>query len=125
MQKFPDDWDLKTKIEFLQRKIILNSIAYYEYDTNFLSDRYYDSICRQLVAMHEEYGDISDTQYGYAFGGFDGSTGFDLYYRLTDEDREYLIRMVRWWIRCGGKEGYNVGRSHDKGKKSKNKQKAG
>ena len=95
MQKFPDDWSLKDKIEFLQRKIILNSIAYYEFDTNFISDRYYDSISRQLVQLCKEYGDISDTQYGYAMCDFDGTTGFDLVYRLNDHDREYLTGMVR------------------------------
>lgn len=102
MQKFPDNWDLKTKINFLQRKIILNSIAYYEYNTNFLSDRYYDSISKQLVELHKEYGDISDTQYGYAFLDFDGSTGFDLRYRLTDLDRRYLEHMVRRQCRVKG-----------------------
>lgn len=95
MQKFPNDWSLKDKIEFLQRKIILNSIVYYEFDTNFLSDRYYDSISRQLVELCREYGDISDTQYGYAMGDFDGTTGFDLVSRLTEEDREYLTNMVK------------------------------
>lgn len=95
MQKFPNDWDLKTKIEFLQRKIILNSIAYYEFDTNFLSDRFYDGICKQLVALCKEYGDISDTMYGYAMYDFDGTTGFDLVYRLSDKDRLYLTNMVR------------------------------
>ena len=105
MQKFPDDWNLKTKIEFLQRKIILNSIAYYNHDTNFLSDLEYDSISKQLVALHEEYGDISDTQYGYVFEGFDGSTGFDLYYSLNDHDQAYLSNMVRHRIRIGGEAG--------------------
>lgn len=95
MQKFPDDWDLKTKIEFLQRKIILNSIAYYEFNTNFLSDRFYDSISKQLVELCREYGDVSDTQYGYVMEDFDGFTGYDLVYRLTDSDKEYLVNMVR------------------------------
>lgn len=95
MQKFPDDWDLRTRIEFLQRKIILNSIAYYEYNTNFLSDKYYDSISRQLVDLCRQYGDISDTQYGYAMNDFDGNTGFDIVYRLTEADRSYLTRMVK------------------------------
>lgn len=95
MQKFPNDWNLKSKIEFLQRKIILNSIAYYEYNTNFLSDRYYDSISKQLVELCREYGDISDTQYGYAMKDFDGTTGFDLVYNLNERDREYLTNMVK------------------------------
>ena len=121
MQKFPDDWDLKTKIEFLQRKILLNSMAYYNHDTNFLSDLEYDSISKQLVALHAEYGDIWDTQYGYVFDGFDGSTGFDLYYALNDHDQVYLSNMVRHHIwmskrKSGGDSGGNGKR---KGRKRK------
>lgn len=48
MQKFPMNWSLEEKINYLQRKVILNSIAYYR---------------------------------------------FDLYYRLTDEDRKYLLKI--------------------------------
>ena len=100
-QEFPDSWDLKTKINYLQRKIILNSIAYYMFDTNFLSDRYYDLICKQLVRMHEEYGDISDTEYGYVYYDFDGSTGFDLYYRLDEDDKEYLTNITAHQVHRG------------------------
>ena len=94
MQAFPEDWDLKTKIEFLQRKVILNSIAYYEHNTNFISDHEFDELSRQLVQLCTEYGDISDTQYGYVMYDFDGSTGFDLVYRLNEHDRRYLSNMV-------------------------------
>ena len=111
MQKFPVDWDSKTKIEFLQRKVILNSIAYYEFDTNFLSDKEYDSISKQLVELCREYGDVRDTQYGYAMADFDGSTGFDIFGRLTDSDREYLIQLVRHQIRMGGRGGGVVANS--------------
>lgn len=103
MQKFPDGWNLKDKIEFLQRKIILNSVAYYEYDTNFLSDKFYDSMCKQLVELQHEYGDVSDTQYGYAFCDFDGSTGFDLYFRLTEKDRDYLLNILKHQIYGGSR----------------------
>lgn len=103
-QNFPHEWDLKTRINYLQRKVILNSIAYYLYDTNFISDHYYNEIAHQLAEMHAEYGDISDTEYGYAFGEFDGSTGFDIYYRLKKKDREYLTWLVRYQVerRSGG-----------------------
>lgn len=110
---------MKSKIEFLQRKVILNSIAYYEFDTNFLSDQYYDRMSRELVELQKEYGDVSDTQYGYVFGDFDGTTGFDLIGRLTEEDREYLLQMVRHQIRIAGAEGGDVrGRNRSKKRKS-------
>ena len=103
MQKFPKKWDLKTKIEFLQRKILFNSIAYYVFDYNFITDMEYDALSKQLVELHKGYGDVSDTMYGYCMRDFDGSTGFDLYYRLTDRDREYLSNIVKYAIIRKGK----------------------
>lgn len=94
MQIFPRRWNLKTKIEYLQRKIILNSIAYYELNTNRLTDKQYDDSCKQLVAMQAEYTNIMDTQYGYVFYDFDGSTGFDLYHRLNEHDKKYLYNIA-------------------------------
>ena len=87
MQTFPRRWDKITCIDFLQRKIILNSIAYYELNTSQLTDKQYDELSRQLVDMQKEV-DIKDTQYGYVFYDFDGTTGFDLYHRLNDKDKE-------------------------------------
>lgn len=94
MQIFPRRWKLKTKIEYLQRKIILNSIAYYELNTNKLTDKQYDELSRQLAAMQVEYPNIMDTQYGYVFYDFDGSTGFDLYHRLNEHDKKYLHNIA-------------------------------
>lgn len=94
MQKFPRRWDKKTCINYLQRKIILNSIAYYHLNTNKLTDKEYDELCRQLVEMQKDF-DIDSTQYGYVFYDFDGSTGFDLCDRLTPHDREYLLHIAK------------------------------
>lgn len=96
MQKFPRRWDKVTCIDFLQRKIILNCIAYYELNTNILSDTEYDDLSRQLVNMQDDQSiDIMhDTQYGYCMYDFDGSTGFDLYPRLNDHDKEYLMNIA-------------------------------
>lgn len=90
VQKFPRRWDLKTKIEYLQRKIIVSSILYYELNNSPISDKEYDALSKQLVELMTDYPDIENTQYGYCMSDFDGSTGFDLYYRLTEKDRVYL-----------------------------------
>ena len=95
MQLFPEDWDLKTKIEYLQRKIILCSIIYYMLSDNLISDKAYDEISKQLVEMQKEYGDVRDTQYGYVMYDFDGTTGFDLYGRLNDHDKSYLLNIAK------------------------------
>lgn len=102
-QRFPRRWNKKTCIDFLQRKIILNCIAYYELNTNKLSDKQYDELSKQLVRMQKEYeGNIEeDTQYGYVFYDFDGSTGFDLYHRLNEHDKKYLMQIAKIVIQPG------------------------
>lgn len=96
------DWDLLTKINHYQRKIILNCIMYYEYDKSFLTDNYYDSISRELVKMQKEldksrrYDVKKDTTYGYMMYDFDGNTGFDLPKRLNPKDYEYLNNICAY-----------------------------
>lgn len=103
MQKFPQDWDLLTRINFLQRKIILNSILYYEYDMNSISDTFYDSICKQLVSLQHifsRHGNVRmETRYGYVYYDFNGSTGFHLYSRLRGDDRLYLLRITEQYVK--------------------------
>ena len=94
MQRFPRRWDKITCINFLQRKIILNAIAYYELDSPKLSDREYDELSKQLVVLQKDI-DIQQTQYGYVMYDFDGTTGFDLYSRLNDADKRYLMQIAR------------------------------
>lgn len=96
------DWDLLTKINYYQRKIILNCIMYYEYDKSFLTDNYYDSISHELVKMQKEldksrrYDVKRDTTYGYMMYDFDGNTGFDLPKRLTPKDYDYLDNICAY-----------------------------
>ena len=93
MQRFPRRWDKITCINFLQRKIILNCIAYYQLNTNKLTDKEYDELSRQLVSLQKDIN-INDTQYGYVMYDFDGTTGFDLYDRLNASDRQYLMNIA-------------------------------
>lgn len=93
MQRFPRGWDKITCINYLQRKIILNSIAYYELNTSKLTDREYDKLSKQLVVLQKDI-DIQQTQYGYVMYDFDGTTGFDLYHRLNLSDKKYLMNIA-------------------------------
>lgn len=96
------DWDLLTKINYYQRKIILNCIMYYEYDKSFLTDNYYDSISQELVKMQKEldksrrYDVKRGTTYGYMMYDFDGNTGFDLPKRLNPKDYDYLNNICAY-----------------------------
>ena len=96
------DWDLLTKINYYQRKIILNCIMYFDYDKSFLTDNYYDSISHELVKMQTEldksrrYDVKRDTTYGYMMYDFDGNTGFDLPKRLNPKDYDYLNNICAY-----------------------------
>ena len=88
-------WSNKLRISTLQRWILVHSILYYEMDTSVVEDKVFDANARQLVQMQAEHpGEAEETQYWYVFFDFDGSTGFDLPYRLTKADKEYLKHIA-------------------------------
>nr|DAX93294.1 MAG TPA: hypothetical protein [Caudoviricetes sp.] len=107
------DWDLLTKINYYQRKIILNCIMYYDYDKSFLTDNYYDSISHELVKMQKEldksrrYDVKRDTTYGYMMYDFDGNTGFDLPKRLNPKDYDYLNNICAYKLFLNDKKQNN------------------
>lgn len=101
-------WNNKTRIEYIQRRIIVFSIMYYELSESPLDDKQYDSIAYQLVEyMNTTPKEILEqTKYWYVFYDFDGSTGFYLPYRLTTEDKDYLYKIaqqVKALWKSGGK----------------------
>lgn len=105
-------WNNKTRIEYIQRRIIVFSIMYYELSESPLDDKQYDSIAHQLVEyMNTTPKEILEqTKYWYVFYDFDGSTGFYLSYRLTEKDKDYLYqiaRRVKTLWKSGGKENVN------------------
>ena len=89
-------WSDSTKISYLQRRIIVYSIMYYEQNESCVSDQYYDSISYQLVELQRTCNpaEFRHSTYYYAMYDFDGSTGFDIPSRLTKYDREYLTNIA-------------------------------
>lgn len=88
-------WSESTKISYLQRRIIVYSIMYYEMNESCISDKEYDSISKQLVQMQKQYPkEFKLSEYYYAMYDFDGNTGFDIPNRLNKKDREYLTRIA-------------------------------
>lgn len=102
-------WSNTTKISYLQRRIIVYSIMYYEHDESCVTDAYYDSISHQLVALQKQatQEEWERSTYYYAMYDFDGSTGFDIPSRLTKKDREYLTHIANivheQWVHQGHK----------------------
>ena len=102
-------WSNTAKISYLQRRIIVWSIMYYENDESCVSDYEYDSVSHQLVALQKEatQEEFEKSTYYYAMHDFDGSTGFDIPSRLTKKDRAHLGKIASYvykqWIKNGGK----------------------
>lgn len=89
-------------ISFLQRRIIVASICYYQFNISPITDFTYEKISRQLIRCMKQADeeDVKKSDYYYVFKDYDGSTGFDLYYRLNERDREYLKRIA-WNVKGG------------------------
>lgn len=102
-------WDLLSTTNFLQRRIIVYSLLYYELDVTAITDKQFDCMAKQLVRLHEKVGrgNVSrKTQYGYALYDFDGTTGFDIADRLNKNDKNYLMDLaLQIKSDIGGKNG--------------------
>lgn len=97
MYRFHVYWTDKLKIDFLQRVILIHSYLYYEANNSVWSDKKYDEVARQLTDMQEEHTIKwikNKTQYGYCFYDFDGTTGFDLWSRLKEKDRQFIQNIA-------------------------------
>lgn len=89
-------WDMTTIISWLQRRIIVYSIMYYEMSESCITDKSFDELSHQLVELMNSNPKevLEQTTYWYAMYDFDGSTGFDIPDRLTKSDREYLTTIA-------------------------------
>lgn len=89
-------WSQKTKIEILQRRVIVYSLQYYEMNENVVSDRYFDDVSKQLVWYMENTDEqvLRDTEYYYCLYDFDASTGFFIKDRLNKYDLKYLSQIA-------------------------------
>ena len=96
MYKFPLYWTDKLKTEFLQRVILIHSYLYYELDRSVWTDKHFDEVAKQLVNITNEHSEkwLKQTQYGYAFYDFDGTTGFDLWDRLKKKDKKQIAGIA-------------------------------
>ena len=89
-------WSKTAKISYLQRRIIIWSIMYYEKDESCVPDYVYDGVSKQLAALQKEATkeELERSTYYYAMFDFDGSTGFDIPSRLTKKDRAHLGKIA-------------------------------
>ena len=81
---------------YLQNQIIVHSYLYYMLDSSIISDGEYNELSQTLVRMKEAYPEsYSKTMFYYAMKDFDGSTGYDIWYNLTEEDKEKMASKAQ------------------------------
>lgn len=95
MQQFPSHFTLKDKVDFLQRRILLNSVAERELGINFLGDDYRKEMVQQLIDLQENYPEAANTRYGYAFKDFNVKDYYGLYLKLNDYDKEQIDKICQ------------------------------
>lgn len=92
--KFPDSYTLVDKLNRIERMVLLHSIIYYDMNESVISDDYYNKLTKLLAKKVERYAGtktFKKTMYAYVFEDYtNGSTGFDLVYKLKKKDYEYL-----------------------------------
>lgn len=101
--KFHAPLTIVEKIQLLQRSILVNSFAYYELDSNILTDFQYDNNAKQLAEFKKLYPvEFGRSRYYEYFRDYcsdvDGTvntSGFDLLRKIEKNDKE-LYRHI--WI---------------------------
>lgn len=76
-----------SKFNLLENWLLVQSIIYYYFDTNIVSDCMYDANAHQLVALiGQDKKAFAYSDFYYVFQDYDGSTGYDLVGKLKKED---------------------------------------
>lgn len=105
MYNFPVYWNDSLKISLLQRVILIHSYIYYELNNSIWSDKHFDEVAKQLTIIQNNYSKSwikKRTDYGYAFMDFDGTTGFDLWERLTKRDKRCIMGISNMILKGEG-----------------------
>lgn len=86
-------WKVSTKIQLLQRWVLVHSYLYYSIDNSIIPDYMFDNNSRQLYKMQNKFKkSFKKSKYYYAMKEFDGSSGFGLFEKLTHKDQEIVMR---------------------------------
>lgn len=65
--------------------MLVHSYLYYQLNETIIDDHTFDRWARELVALQDEYPEISKTVIYYdEFKDFDGSSGYDLPYSMPN-----------------------------------------
>lgn len=85
------------KLDLLARWIITHSMLYYEYDESLVPDAKFDSNAQQFLKLAKEVAEEERRQsrWLYVMRDFDGSTGYNLPKKLTNEHKGLIKRDIK------------------------------
>ena len=95
MQQFPSYFSLKDKVDYLQRKILINSVADQQLGLDFLHPTFKKEMLQQLVDLQQICPEPTQFRYGYVFKDFTVEDYSDLYLKLNDYDKEQIDKICR------------------------------
>ena len=99
--KFHQPFTPTEKIQLLQRSILVNSFAYYELDSNLLSDFQYDENAKQLAEFKKKYPDEFKRSRHFEYfkdycsedDNVHYTSGFDLLERVRKADKDLYRKL--------------------------------
>lgn len=98
--KFHTPFTPLEKIQLLQRSILVNSFAYYELDSNILSDFQYDDNAKQLAEFKKEYPEEFERsryhEYFYDYCSEDDNAHYTSGFDLLDRVRRKNPKLHRY-----------------------------
>lgn len=86
---FKPEWDAKTRIELLERWVLVQSCAYYEMNENIVSDFDYDANVKFLFELMKDFpDDHHNSRYYLYFSKFEPgcTSGFELINKVKKQD---------------------------------------
>jgi hypothetical protein len=99
-------WNIRTKMNYLQRSVLILSVAYYIFDESIVPDVKYDAIGRQLARLQNRASSksLKATEFYDLFYDYEGFTGFYLYGRMTGHERKRMTDLTKAIIEAKGVE---------------------
>jgi len=82
-------------INHRQRQVIVHSVLYYQYDTNFVDDKQFNKWAYELVKLQHDYPELTKQSVFYLeMRSFDGTTGFYLADHVWGNAK--ALQLMRW-----------------------------
>lgn len=82
-----------------RNQLVIHSLIYYEFNDNIVSDAIYDKWSKELAELQAKYpSESAAAPLTEMFADFDGSTGYQLAARASDNQRQRAESVLRYYL---------------------------